>query len=296
MSLLEEEHARSGRLLTGVLLLASVFLVLDAASAQAVEFPHTATVAATEALTPDTRRVRFHLPEGDTLRFSPGQFVLLRVSKSFLSDWNARCKTAHTEVARPYSFASSPSRLPDFELIVKLAGPPAGKGVPPGIGSSYVHQLKPGDQVQFSDAMGDLCALPDTGRPVIMVAGGTGAAPFLSFLEAWFENISPHKSRIYFFFGARNRGALFMHDRFEHWAESRKDFVYVPALSTPPEGEPWSGNTGTIDQVLEKYIDSGSDGDFYLAGSPLMLAEVQKVLIRKGISVTRIHHDPIKVQ
>jgi Na+-transporting NADH:ubiquinone oxidoreductase subunit F len=260
------------------------------------DFPHAAKVHLVENLTHDTKLVRFQLLDGDLLHFTAGQFVILSVPESFLQEWNARYKTSYTAIARPYSFASSPSRLPFFDLIVKLAGPPPGKDVPPGVGSSYVHQLKTGDSVRFSEPMGELSASPDTGRPVIIVAGGTGAAPFLSFFQSWFENDSPHKSRIYFFFGVRSRCDLFLHDQFQRWAAGRKDFIYVPSLSSPEDSVQWSGETGYISVVLGKHIEAPSEADAYVAGSPVMLREVEKVLLTKGITQERIHHDPIRVQ
>ena len=277
-------------------LFAAVLATCSHAAMRAVTFPHTATVAAVENLTHDTKRMRFRVDKGQTLRFSAGQFVMLSVPEKFVQKWNSRYKTSHTEIARPYSFASSPSRLPLFDLIVKLAGPPPGKDVPPGVASSYVHQLNVGDSVRFSHPAGSLSASVDTGRPLIMAAGGTGVAPFLSFFQSWFESDVPHRSRIYLFFGVRSRRDLFLHDQFRSWASTRKDFTYIPALSHPADADAWSGETGYINVVLDKHIGAPSDADAFVAGSPAMLREVQKVLISKGITQERIQHDPISVQ
>jgi Na+-transporting NADH:ubiquinone oxidoreductase subunit F len=146
-------------------LLAIVLVACSHATMQGGGFPHTVTVAKVEDLTHDTKRVRFRVQD-QTLHFTAGQFVMLKVPKAFLEDWNKRYQTSHTQIARPYSFASSPSQLPLFDIIVKRVGPPPGEDVPPGVGSSYVHQLKVGDSVEFSEPNGKLSASPDSGRPV----------------------------------------------------------------------------------------------------------------------------------
>jgi NAD(P)H-flavin reductase len=259
-------------------------------------FPHLAKVESTERLTRDTKRVRFRVRDGDPFRFMAGQFVLLEVAEEFLREWNERYKTAHTQIARPYSFASSPRQLPYFDLIVKLVGPPSGQDVPPGVASTYIHRLERGDSVRFSEPMGEMSASADSGRPLIMAAGGTGAAPFLSFFQSWFEDDRPHKRRIFFFFGVRSRWDLFLHSQFQRWAESRKDFTYVPVLSNPQETDGWRGETGFVSAVIDKRISATSDADAYVAGPPVMVREVKKVLASKGIREERIHHDPISVQ
>jgi Na+-transporting NADH:ubiquinone oxidoreductase subunit F len=266
------------------------------ASAQSSKLPHVAIVESSESLTPDTRRIRFRLPDGDPYRFTAGQFVLLQVPDEFLREWNGRYQTAHTRIARPYSFASSPKQLPNFDLIVKLAGAPRGKDVPPGVASSYIHSLKPGDSVRFSDPMGVMRASPDGGHPVILAAGGTGAAPFLSFLQSWFEDDRPRNNHIYFYFGARSLRDLFLHQQFQAWAKARTDFTYVPVLSNPEEQDRWQGETGYVNSALDRYAAMPAEAEAYIAGPPVMLREVQKVLLSKGIKEDRIHHDPITVQ
>jgi Na+-transporting NADH:ubiquinone oxidoreductase subunit F len=219
------------------------------------------------------------------------------VPDHYVKEWNTRYTTSHKEVARPYSFASSSSRLPLFDLMVKLAGPPAGKNVPPGIASTYIHtQLKAGDEVHFSAPAGSLYLRKDTGRPILIVAGGTGAAPFMSLLEYWFENGFEQNNEIFFFFGVRSRRDLFWHERFQAWARTKPKFHYIPALSSPAPEDKWEGETGFIQLAVDKHIAAPSEADAYLAGPPVMVREVVKVLNSKGIGKERIHYDEIAVQ
>lgn len=262
----------------------------------AEEFPYQARVVEIEDLTHDTKRIRFRLPEASGFRFTPGQYTFLKVPDEFVAEWNQRYQTGHKQIARPYSFASSASRLPWFDLIIKLAGPPPGKDVPPGVASTYVHsRLKVGDEVRFSAPAGTLHLRKDTGRPIIIVAGGTGMAPFLSLLEYWFENQFDKTNDIYLFFGVRSKRDLFYDDRFRAW-EKEKKLRYFPALSHPEPEDRWQGETGFIQTVVDKHIPAPSDADAYLAGPPIMVQETVKVLHSKGITKDRIHYDQIVVR
>jgi Na+-transporting NADH:ubiquinone oxidoreductase subunit F len=135
----------------------------------------------------------------------------------------------------------------------------------------------------------------DAGRPIIIVAGGTGAAPFLSLLEYWFENGFEKNNRIYFFFGVRSKRDLFYDERFRTWAREKK-LQYFPALSNPAPEDGWQGETGFIQTVVDKHISAPSDADAYLAGPPIMVTETVKVLNAKGIGKERIHFDQILVR
>src|SRR5687768_122789 len=260
------------------------------------QFPHRARVVEIEDLTHDTKRIRFRLLDQKEFRFTPGQYLFLKVPETFVVKWNERYKTNHKEVVRPYSFASSSSRLPEFDLMIKLAAAPPGKDVPPGVASSFVHTaLKKGDEVRFSAPTGNLYLRKDTGRPIIIVAGGTGAAPFLSLLEYWFENGFEKNNQITFFFGVRGKRDLFYDSRFRTWAAEKK-LRYFPALSNPEPDDGWQGETGFIQTVLDKHVPGPSEADAYLAGPPIMVREAVKVLSSKGITKERIHYDEIVVR
>jgi NAD(P)H-flavin reductase len=149
--------------------------------------------------------------------------------------------------------------------------------------------------VRFSAPAGSLHLRRDTGRPILIIAGGTGAAPFLALLEYWFENQFEKNNEIHFFFGVRSRRDLFLDERFQAWAREKK-IQYVPALSNPAPGDDWKGETGFLQVVVDKYISAPSNADAYLAGPPIMVREAVKVLNSKGIGKERIYYDEIAVQ
>jgi NAD(P)H-flavin reductase len=253
-----------------------------------------ATVTGIEQLSHNVKQVQLNFP--DNYSFRPGQFALVRVPPAFVASWNARNRTKLSEVSRPYSFATDPAQLPAAGFIIQLAAPPPGKNVPPGIASTYIHeQLKRGDILEVSEPMGSLYEPDDVARPIVLVAGGTGVAPFVGLLEHWFRAKVNQKRKIYLFFGARQRRDLILHDQFARWAASEANFEYIPALSNAAAEDQWTGATGFINVVLDKHFPSKLDADVLLAGSPRMMEETVKVVKAKGVPPNQIRHDPIQV-
>ncbi|MBI3470463.1 MAG: hypothetical protein HY013_03795 [Candidatus Solibacter usitatus] len=246
-----------------------VLLLSLACAAGAEPFPYRATVVAIEDLTPAIKRVRFRLEDG--LRFKPGQYVFLKLPDDYVVQWNERFGTSHQEVFRPYSFASSASRLPWFDLMIEHAPAPPGEDLPPGVASTYVHQsLREGDVLRFSaPAGGALSFKKDTRRPIVAIAERAGAAPFVSLLEYWFENQWERNQPIYLFLSDPLLDA-----RFREWERTRKTFHYYPV----------SGPVRDLSAVPR-------DAEAYVAGSPAMIREVARMLKVRGIPEERIHYD-----
>ena len=266
-----------------------------AASAWADSYPHPSRVEHIEQLTHDVKRITFRAP--GPFRFRPGQFVLLQVPGSYVKTWNQQYGTSHEQVSRPYSFASPPSRLPVFDLIIKHQPAPRGKDVPPGLASTFIHsELKAGDVVAFGEPMGALYSAGDGDRPILLVAGGAGVSPFVGLLEHLFEKKVNERRKIYLYLGVRSRRDLLLHDQFAGWVETKRNFSYVPALSSPEAADSWEGETGYINLVLDKHFPAPLDAEVCIAGSPVMLRETVKVLKAKGLADERIHHDPIDVR
>ena len=274
------------------LLFASLLATLSVPAQQA---PASAKAVSIEPLTPNVKRIRVRMPKN--YKFEAGQFALLTVESSFVEGWNAKYKTKLGAVRRPYSFASSPKRLPVAEFIIQLAAPPPGRDVPPGIASTYVHsELKPGDTVEIGQPLGSLNKIGDSAtRPLILVAGGTGVAPFVGLLDHWFRTKQQKDRKIYLFFGARQRRDLMLDAQFRRWAAKHSNFTYVPALSDLVPDDKWTGPTGFINVVLDKHFTGTLDADVLIAGSPRMMQETVKVVKAKGVPEAQIRHDPITV-
>jgi len=258
-------------------------------------FPHRAKVTQLEDLTHNIKRIRFQ-PISDGFAFTVGQYIRLRAPADYLAEFNESHGTNHDDVARPYSFASSPSESSYFELIIKHYSAPPEKEVPPGVVSTYIHKhLDVGDAVQLSQPAGKLYSENESDRPIITVAGGIGASPFVGLLNYWFEHQTNERRKIYFFLGVRSRRDLLLHDQFTDWSKTKSNFRYIPALSHPQEGDDWQGDTGYINVVLERYFQEPVDADAYLAGPPIMIKFTREALRKKGVNEDHVHRDPIRV-
>jgi Na+-transporting NADH:ubiquinone oxidoreductase subunit F len=279
-------------LIRAVLLVVSLCAAMIASAQQA---PATAKVVSVESLTHNVKRLRVRMP--NDYRFEAGQFALIAIPPAFVEAWNAKYKTKHGAVRRPYSFASSPKRLPVAEFIIQLASPPPGRDVPPGVASTFIHSgLHPGDTIEISAAMGSLSKAGDSAaRPLILVAGGTGVAPYVGLLDHWFRTKQQKGRKIFLFFGARQRRDLMLDGQFRRWAAKHSNFTYVPALSDPAPDDKWTESTGFINVVLDKHFTGTIDADVLIAGSPRMMQETVKVVKAKGVPEAQIRHDPITV-
>lgn len=254
-----------------------------------------AEVVKVEDLNFNVKRVRLRASD-PAFRFEPGQFVLLRLPDSYIAEFNAKYGTAHKAVSRPYSLASPPGETPFFDLIIKHYPAPPGKDVPPGLASTYIHaHVKQGDRLSFSEPMGSLYQPGASTGPIIVVAGGVGASPFIGLVEHWFEQKLNERRKIYFFFGVNSKQDFFLEKELASWAK-KKNFVYVPAVARPAPEDDWKGETGYINAVLDRYFEAPLQADAYLAGAPIMVSETIKVLTAKGVPAACIHHDPVKVE
>lgn len=260
------------------------------------KFPHRGKVTRIEDLNHNIKRIRFQ-PTTDDFAFTVGQFIRMLAPADYLAEFNDNYQTSKKNVARPYSFASSPGDSSFFELIIKHYPSPKDKDVPPGVVSTYVHKhLKVGDTVHLSKPGGKLYSENNSDRPIIAIAGGVGASPFVGLLNYWFEHKTNERRKIYFFLGVRSRRDLLLHDQFTEWNETKTNFQYIPALSHPEDDDNWEGHTGYINAVMENYFQEPIDADAYLAGSPIMVRFTREALIKKGVDEDRIRRDPIRVR
>lgn len=223
-------------------------------------------------LTDVIKLLRFKLPEGEEFNFKPGQYVQLKAPLYKGND---------EEVYRAYSIASSPNMKGYFELIIGY--------VPEGIATTYVHHhLNVGDVVNVNGPFGDFY-YQDNDREMVMVAVGTGVAPILSILNYMRENNIQRKAR--FYFGAKTPSDLFMLDYFAQLEEELYDFKFIPTLSRVTEEDNWQGETGRVNNAIDKYLDEPENKEAYLCGSDKMIASVVESLTNNGMDKELIFFD-----
>ena len=217
--------------------------------------------------------VRFRLPEGEEINFKAGQYVQL---KAPLYEGNDE------EIYSAYSIASNPSDKNHIDLVIGY--------VDQGVATTYVHRhLKLNDVAHINGPYGDFYYQHDSDREMVMVAVGTGIAPILSILNHMVEN--DIKRKAVFYFGAKTTSDLFMLDYFKDLEEKLYDFKFVPTLSRAGEEDNWLGETGRVNNAIEKLLVNGEHKEAYLCGGAPMIDSVTKALIDKGIPEELIYYD-----
>lgn len=219
-------------------------------------------------LTHDTRMFRFRLTDPSEIKFKPGQFVQFRIP------------SAGEE--RAYSIASNPN-IPDIvELIVRL--------VPGGLCTTYMfNKLKINDKIFLTGPYGEFYLREETEDPLICIGGGSGSAPVRSIISYLREKNSARK--IISFYGGRTPKDIYFTEEYNKLSEEMKDFIHIPAISEPTDGDGWTGENGLITQAMERHLTDTSNHEAYICGPPIMIKFARQLLEKLGIDPDRIYFD-----
>ena len=256
------------------------------------------------------KELKIKIPAGQYMDFQAGGYIQIYipdydlkytefdVEDMYRSDWDSYkiwdLKSSNDEeIFRAYSMANYPAEGDIVMLNVRIATPPPGKNVPPGIASSYIFNLKPGDKVTVSGPYGEFF-IRDTDREMIYIGGGAGMAPMRSHLFHLFETLKTGR-KVSFFYGARSLREMFYDEQFKKIAEKFPNFNYTVALSEPLPEDNWNGPVGFIHQVVQddylfKHEDPG-EIEYYLCGPPMMIDAVNKMLYNMGVDNEMIAFD-----
>lgn len=192
-----------------------------------------------------------------------------------------------------YSLASNWQTEKFLRFNVRIATPPPGQDCAPGVGSSYVFNLKPGDQVTAIGPFGDFHIKP-TQKEMVYIGGGAGMAPLRAHLSHLFETEKTAR-RVSFWYGARSRQEIFYEDYFRALERQHANFQFRLALSSPLPADGWNGLTGFIHEVVQKeYLHHHPNlrtVEFYLCGPPMMIKACTKILAALGVPASQIAYD-----
>jgi len=251
------------------------------------------------------------LPEGVNLDFEPGGYIQIDVPKysctfrdfdveeKFRGDWDHfklwDLKAGNDEdgVFRAYSMANHPAEGNIVMLNIRIATPPRGMDVPPGVCSSYIFSLKPGDKVTLSGPYGEF-HIQDTDREMIYVGGGAGMAPLRSHIFHLFHTLKTGR-KVSYWYGARSKREIFYEEDFRAIEREFPNFKFHIALSDPQPEDNWDGYVGFIHNVvIDNYLskhDAPEDCEYYFCGPPLMLRAVQKMCDDFGVPPENVRYD-----
>ena len=248
------------------------------------------------------------MPEGESLDFRAGGYIQIEcpphelryadfdIDEEFRAEWDRyklwryESRVRYPET-RAYSMANYPLEKGIIKLNVRIATPPPGSDgkVPPGVMSSYIFSLKPGDDVTVSGPYGEFFAR-ETDNEMVFIGGGAGMAPMRSHI---FDQLKRRHSRrkMSFWYGARSLREAFYVEEFDELAAEHDNFTWHIALSEPLPEDHWTGYTGFIHKVLhDQYLakhKAPEDCEYYLCGPPMMNSAVIKML--EDLGVTQDH-------
>ncbi len=249
------------------------------------------------------------LPEGEDVPFRAGGYIQIEcpphklsfsefdVEEEYREDWDKyKLWDLKSEVDEPlmraYSMASYPGEKGIIILNVRIATPPPGAygEVPPGKMSSFIFNLKPGDDVVISGPYGEFFAR-DTQNEMVFIGGGAGMAPMRSHIFDQLLRLDS-KRKISFWYGARSKREIFYAEEFDALAEKHPNFTWHVALSDPMPEDNWTGPTGFIHQVVyDMYLKdhpAPEDCEYYMCGPPMMNSAVIHMLDEQGVEPENI--------
>ena len=252
------------------------------------------------------------LPQGEHVDYRAGGYIQIEcdphtvaykdfdIDPEYHGDWDKYnlwqyVSTCTEHVTRAYSMASYPAEKGIVMLNVRIASPPPRMpNVPPGLMSSYIFSLKPGDKVTISGPYGEFFVNEKSDSEMIYVGGGAGMAPLRSqiFDELLTKNC---QRKISYWYGARSLREVFYADEFDRLAEKFPNFSWHLALSDPLPEDNWKGPTGFIHQCLyDLYLKdhpAPEDCEYYMCGPPMMTGAVVKLLDSLGVERENIYFD-----
>lgn len=258
------------------------------------------------------KELKLAIPEGQTIDFEAGGYIQIDVPKyrwsyndfdipeEYREDWDKFNLWQFTgyndedDVYRAYSMANHPAEGQMVMLNIRIASPPPRMpDVQPGVCSSYVFNLKPGDKVTLSGPYGEF-RINETEREMVYIGGGAGMAPLRAQIFHLFHTEKTNR-KVSYWYGARSLREMFYWDEFKDIEKNFPNFEMHVALSNALEEDQWDGKTGFIHQVLfDNYLgdhEAPEDLEYYLCGPPMMNAAVLKMLDDLGVPEENIRFD-----
>ncbi|RNC63758.1 NADH:ubiquinone reductase (Na(+)-transporting) subunit F [Proteiniphilum sp. X52] len=262
------------------------------------------------------------LPEGEKLNFKPGSYSQIKVPRfgqikysdfiideKYKSEWDKfnmwdLTVTNDQDTVRAYSMANYPAEGNIITLNVRVATPPfdRAKGtwmkVNPGIVSSYIFNLTPGDKVKISGPYGEFHPILNSKREMLWIGGGAGMAPLRSQIMHLTKTLKVTDRKMSYFYGARALIEAFYLEDFYELEREFPNFSFHLALDKPDPAADAAGvkyTPGFVHQVIhDTYLkdhDAPEDIEYYMCGPGPMANAVQRMLDNLGVPPEMIMFD-----
>ncbi|MDH3263116.1 MAG: NADH:ubiquinone reductase (Na(+)-transporting) subunit F [Paracoccaceae bacterium] len=268
-------------------------------------------VVSNAMLAPLIKELVVELPEGAHFPFEAGAFAQVTARPYALDFGDIEVAPKHEAawvrmglrelraesdepVSRAYSIANRPEDAGRVVMNIRLAVPPPGHPeAPPGVVSSYLFSLKPGDRLDVAGPYGEFRA-KETEREMVFIGGGVGMAPLRAIVHDQLTRRGTAR-KLSFWYGARSRADLFYEDEFAALAEEHPNFSFTVALSDPAPEDDWKGPKGFIHDVAYRTCLKDHPApeacEYYLCGPPLMMRAVTAMLEDLGVEPDSIYFD-----
>ncbi|MBC5643291.1 NADH:ubiquinone reductase (Na(+)-transporting) subunit F [Parabacteroides segnis] len=267
------------------------------------------------------------LPKGEHMDFVPGSYAQIKIpaytmdydkdidkdliGEGYLPAWKnfglfgLKCQNTEPTI-RAYSMANYPAEGDRIMLTVRIATPPfkpreQGPGfqdVMPGIASSYIFTLKPGDKVTMSGPYGDFHPIFDSGREMMWVGGGAGMAPLRAQIMHMTKTLKTTDRKMSYFYGARALNEVFYLEDFLEIEKEFPNFTFHLALDRPDPAADAAGvkyTAGFVHQVIyDTYLkdhEAPEDIEYYMCGPGPMSKAVENMLDNLGVPREMLHFD-----
>lgn len=260
------------------------------------------------------KELKVTLPAGERLDFEPGSYSQIRIPPydtirfsdmiidekykpewDRLDMWSLSVKNDE-ETVRAYSMANYPAEGDIIMLNVRIATPPVDKAtgkwmkVPPGIASSYIFTLKPGDKVKISGPYGDFHPIYDSKREMMWIGGGAGMAPLRSQIMHMTKTLRTTDRKMSYFYGARALNEAFYLEDFWELEKEFPNFSFHLALDRPDPEADAAGvkyTPGFVHQVIYetylKFHEEPEEIEYYMCGPGPMANAVKRMLDDLGV-------------
>lgn len=249
------------------------------------------------------KELKLQIPDGESVPFRAGGYIQIEcppyeikykefaIADEYRADWEKfklfeLVAKNDEDTVRAYSMANYPLEEGIIMLNVRIATPPP--NIPeakPGIMSSYIFNLKPGDHVTISGPFGEFFA-KETDAEMVFIGGGAGMAPMRSHIFDQLKRLHT-KRKISFWYGARSKKEIFYQEDFDALAAEFPNFEWHVALSDALPEDNWTGYTGFIHNVVyENYLKNHpapEDCEYYMCGPPIMNKSVINMLHDLGV-------------
>lgn len=246
---------------------------------------YNATVTGREEINPQLIVLRVQ-PDGELFPFNPGQFAVLgllagepRVPEA---DAEESAPDPGKLIRRAYSIASSSVERRYVEFYLTLVN--TGELTP------RLFALRHGSRLFLSPKASGLFTLDrvPSEKAVILIATGTGLAPYMSMLRTMLIHESERKFVV--LHGARCSWDLGYRAELESLARIRPNFTYIPSITRPEQDPHFRGSTGRIQNLLEQGVVESLSGlpldpalaEVFLCGNPDMIRLVKDLLQTRG--------------